>query len=169
MRSTAWSYSGGEVFTGDTIAMPATMLGSMRERLVATPTVDMFVLTGTIGAVSGTSHQFAMTFGDASSHNVYCEAYEDAMATYVDIVDYDGTTYKTLDTAPLPGGHVMDASFVVAIRYAPPNITCEFTFDGTLHRMAGSLPNGYVATGFSFVANRLDIVASSFAWIRTTP
>jgi hypothetical protein len=164
----SWSYNGGEVFTGDAIWLPSTTVGaSMREQLVEEPTIDAFTLIGAFGNVSGATHQFTMTLADQANHRIYCEAYQDTNM-YVDIVDFDGTTLKTLDTAGVSSG-LMGVPISVVYRYAPPNVTCDFTFGGTLHHLSAALPSGYAATSFSFFVNRLDLVASSFTQIRTVP
>ena len=99
----AWNYDGGETFTGDTLSMPGASAGNVNEILIGAPTIDLYVLTGTIGGVSGATYQFAMSFNNPVNRRVYCEAYEDPSVStmYVDIVDFDGTTYRVIDTSPV--------------------------------------------------------------------
>jgi hypothetical protein len=163
-----WILSGGLAVTyaGDSLLVD-TRPGFFTIALGTPISTDEYEFGGSIGRQVGTDIKVAV-YGYANGPGYYyCELFDSGLANvFFDLAyTFDRVTYMTgpqsLLTAPLQNGN-----FTLAMRLAPPNVTCRTGWSPRASMDQG-IPGGLVAQTFTLTANALDLKLDYFIEIHT--
>jgi hypothetical protein len=142
---------------------------------VTGPVTDVRIALGIdiVAKLGGSvQHQLALGVNDSSATTGYfVELNEISGTSRASAGSFDGISYRSLDSTPLPGGVHVGSVFLQDTMVGPPtpSVTMDGGWPGEMYTESGAAPAYAGGDDFSFATNNLEVEVRYLVVIATAP